>query len=147
MQLRRLTALATLELQGEAEELRIRIAEFEKILGSEQRRRTIVLGELKEMADTYGWDRRSRIVTAEEINDVTLAEVAEAERATRADEPCVLAVTHSGLIGREPLDGPRKATFGRHDLLTQRLVATHGIERGRSHHQGTGLRHRRRIDR
>lgn len=124
MQLRRLTALAKLELQAEADELRGRIAEFEKILGSEQRRKTLVLSELEEMADTYGWERRSTIVAAGDVNDVTLTEVAEAERANRSEEPCVLALTHSALLGREPVDGPRKATFGRHDLLTQRVVTT-----------------------
>ena len=124
MQLRRLTALAKLELQAEADELRGRIAEFEKILGSEQRRKTLVLDELEEMADTYGWDRRSTIVAAGDVNDVTLTEVAEAERANRAEEPCVLALTHSDLLGREPVEGPRKATFGRHDLLTQRVATT-----------------------
>ncbi|MCZ7630600.1 MAG: hypothetical protein M5U19_16875 [Microthrixaceae bacterium] len=124
MQLRRLTALAKLELQAEADELRERIDGFEKILGSEQRRRTLVLAELEEMADTYGWERRSTIVTPDDLNDVTLTEVAEAERAERAEEPCVLALTHSELLGREPVEGPRKATFGRHDLLTQRVTTT-----------------------
>ncbi len=124
MQLRRLTALAKLELVAEAEEIRDRIAGYEKILGSEQRRRTIVLAELEEMAETYGWQRRSTIVLPEDLNDVTLTEVAEAERANRTEEPCVLALTDSGLIGREPIDGPRKATFGRHDVLVQRIGTT-----------------------
>lgn len=124
MQLRRLTALAHLELQAEADDLAARITEFERILGSEQRQKTLVLGELEEMADTYGRDRRSTIVAAGDVNDVTLSEVAETERANRVEEPCVLALTHSGLLGREPVDGPRKATFGRHDLLTQRVSTT-----------------------
>ena len=124
MQLRRLTALAKLELETEAEDLRGRIADFEKILSSEQRRRTIVLGELEEVAEAYGRDRRSTIISSDDLNDVTLAEVAEAEKANRADEPCVLALSHSDVLGREPTEGPRKATFGRHDLLTHRVATT-----------------------
>ena len=124
MQLRRLTALAKLELQAEADDLRARIEEFEKILGSEQRRKTLVLSELEELTEAYGWERRSTIVSARDVVDVTLAEVAEAEKASRPEEPCVLALTHSGLIGREPTDGPRKATFGRHDTLVQRVATT-----------------------
>ncbi len=124
MQLRRLTALAKLELEAEAEELRTRIAGFEKILASEKRRRTIVLAELDELAEQFGRNRRSTIVSPDDLNDVTLAEVAEEERANRSEEPCVLALSQSGVLGREPIDGPKKATFGRHDVLVQRIATT-----------------------
>jgi DNA gyrase subunit A len=124
MQLRRLTALARLELEAEAGELRGLISDYEKILGSEQRQRTIVLKELEELVERFGTPRRSRIITPDQIEDVTLEEVAAAEAATRVDEPCVIAVSHSGLVGREPVDGPRKATFGRHDVLLQRVATT-----------------------
>ena len=63
MQLRRLTALAKLELQAEADELRAMIDDFTKILGSEQRQRTIVAKELDELVDQYGSPRRSTIVS------------------------------------------------------------------------------------
>jgi len=124
MQLRRLTALAKLELEAEAEELGGRIAEYQRILKSEQRQRTIVLGELEELVDNYGVDRRSRIIDPGELNDVTLAEVAAEELAAREDEPCVVAVSQSGMIGREPVEGPNKGTFGRHDVLTERVATT-----------------------
>ncbi|MFV0315621.1 MAG: DNA topoisomerase (ATP-hydrolyzing) subunit A [Microthrixaceae bacterium] len=124
MQLRRLTALAKLELEAEAEELRTRIADFSKILSSEQRQRTIVLNELEEAAKTYGWDRRSTIVSSSDLEDVTLEEIAVQERANSENEPCVLALSQSGVLGREPTEGPKKATFGRHDLLTHRVATT-----------------------
>ena len=124
MQLRRLTALAKLELEAEAGELRERIDEFEKILSSERRRRTIVISELEELAEEFGHDRRSTIVSPGELEDVTLAEVEEEARASRADEPCVVALSHSGVLGREPVDGPRQATFGRHDVLVERVATT-----------------------
>ncbi len=124
MQLRRLTALAKLELEREADELRGHIEEYEKILGSEQRQRTIVLKELEELVERFGAPRRSTIVDPGELEDVSLDEVLAEEAATRTDEPCVVAVSQSGLIGREPVDGPKQATFGRHDVLVQRVATT-----------------------
>jgi len=124
MQLRRLTALAKLELEAEADELRGRIAEYERILKSEQRRRTIVLNELEELVATFGTDRRSRIVRPDDLDDLTLAEAREEERATRTEEPCVVALSTTGVIGREPIDGPKSSTFGRHDMLSQRVATT-----------------------
>jgi len=124
MQLRRLTALAKIELEREAGELSDTIAELERILGSEQRRKTIVLKELGDLVERYGRPRRSTIVSPEHLNDVTLAEVAEQERAERVEEPCVLALSDSAMIGREPVEGPKPATFGRHDVLLQRVATT-----------------------
>ncbi len=124
MQLRRLTALARIELETEAAELRERIENFQKILGSEQRQRTIVLRELDELVERFGRDRRTRIIRPDEVDDVTLEEVQAEAAAARADEPCVIAVSQSGMIGREPVEGPRKATFGRHDVLVQRVATT-----------------------
>ena len=124
MQLRRLTALAKLELEGEADELRGRIDDYEKILGSEQRRRTIVLKELEELTDRFGTDRRTRVLAPDALDDVTLEDAMAEEAAKVVDEPCVVALTQSGLIGREPVDGPRPGTFGRHDVLSARVGTT-----------------------
>jgi DNA gyrase subunit A len=124
MQLRRLTALAKLELEAEADELRGRIEDYRRILSSERRRKTIVMDELDEVAEQFGRDRRSAVVSPEELKDVTLAEVAEEERANRTDEPCVVALSLSGMLGVEPPEGPKKATFGRHDVLRQRVATT-----------------------
>ncbi|MEZ5341823.1 MAG: DNA gyrase subunit A [Acidimicrobiales bacterium] len=54
LRLRRLTALAYDELVAEKAELLQTIDELEKILGSEQRQRTIVIKELGEVVDKYG---------------------------------------------------------------------------------------------
>ena len=124
MQLRRLTALAKLELQGEADELATMIADFEKILGSEQRQRTIVSKELDELIADYGAPRRSTIVHPDHLDDVTLEEVAAVAAANRTDDPCVVALSQSGMLGREPVEGPKQATFGRHDVLVQRVATT-----------------------
>ena len=122
MQLRRLTALEKLKLAEEAQDLRARIAEFEKILASDQRRRTIVLKELEELVEKFGRERRTRIVGPDQIDDVSLE--AMLEEAEVGDEPCVIALTASGVVGREPVDGPKQAAFGRHDVLLSRVDAS-----------------------
>ncbi len=124
MQLRRLTALAKLELEAEAGELRGRIDDFEKILASDKRQRTIVLNELEEMVGNYGFERRSQIITPDHLDDVTLEEAEAEEAANRVEEPCVVALTTSGMIGVEPVSGPRPAAPGRHDVLAQRVATT-----------------------
>jgi DNA gyrase subunit A len=124
MQLRRLTALALLELEAEADELRGRIAEYRRILSSQQRRRTIVLKEVEELAATFGRARRSRIVRPDELDDVSLAEARQEERAARTDEPCSVTLSGTGVIGVEPASGSRPATPGRHDVLRQRIATS-----------------------
>lgn len=128
MQLRRLTALAKLELEREAAELRSAIADYEKILASDQRRRTIVLKELGELVEQFATPRRSRIVSPDELDDITMDEIASEIAAARVDEPTAVALTYSGLVGREPVDGSKKATFGRHDVLVDRVATTTGAD-------------------
>jgi DNA gyrase subunit A len=124
MQLRRLTALAKLELEREAAELRGRIDELQQLLASEPRRKKVVLSELEEMVDRFGRPRRSTLVSPDQLDDVTLADAVAEERAARIEEPCVMALSHSAMLGREPVEGPRPATFGRHDTLVQRVATT-----------------------
>ncbi len=59
MQLRRLAALERQKIIDEAEELQARIDDYNDILGSPERQRTIVSDELKEITDKYGDDRRT----------------------------------------------------------------------------------------
>ncbi len=115
MQLRRLTALEKLKLVEEADDLRVRIAEFEKLLASEQRRRTLVLKELEDLVERFARPRRTRIVSADELDDVSLEAMLDDPEVT--DDPCVIALSQSGLVGREPVSGPKQAAFGRHDVL------------------------------
>ena len=138
MQLRRLTALAKLELETEASELRGQIEDYNKILSSEQRQRTIVLKELEEMVECFDSPRRSRIISPEQLEDVSLEDVAAEVAAARVEEACVVSLSQSGMIGREPVDGPKPATFGRHDVLIQRVGTT-------THSQLWGLTSRGRV--
>jgi len=122
MQLRRLTALEKLRLETDAAELREQITDLEKILASDQRRRTIVLKELEELVEQFGRPRRTRIVAPDALDDVSLEAMLEDPDIT--DEPCVVALTASGLVGREPVGGPKAAAFGRHDVLIGRTAST-----------------------
>ncbi|MCY3851629.1 MAG: DNA topoisomerase 4 subunit A [Acidimicrobiaceae bacterium] len=127
MPLRRLTALAKLELEEEATSLRINIAEYHKLLDSETRRRTLVLKELDELADRHGVARRAEIVDADSI--VVYEQPAPDDTAPDGvDEPCLVTLSTSGNLGRAPTNGARRATAGRHDLIAARAMTTTGAE-------------------
>ncbi len=121
MPLRRLTALETLKLEEERDELVARIADLEAILGSEQRRRTIVLKELAEVVERHGRPRRSTVVSADQVHDIAPAEPLPLEI---ADDPCVVTLSTTGLIGREPLEPASRPSLGRHDVLVARVTTT-----------------------
>jgi DNA gyrase subunit A len=123
MQLRRLTALETLKLEEEATELRSAIAGYEKILASDKRQRTIVLKELGDLVERYARPRRTRIIAPDDVVDIELESMlADPESST--DDPCVIALSSSAMVGREPIDGPKQSTFGRHDVLWARVETT-----------------------
>jgi hypothetical protein len=98
MPLRRLTALEKLKLEEERDELVARIADLEAILGSEQRQRTIVLEGAGRAGRSAGPPRRSTVISADQVDDVSPTEPLPLEI---ADDPCVVTLSTSGLIGRE----------------------------------------------
>ncbi|MGY6501690.1 MAG: DNA gyrase/topoisomerase IV subunit A [Acidimicrobiales bacterium] len=114
MPLRRLTALETLKLEEERDELTARITELETILGSEQRQRTIVLKELGELVERLGRPRRTTVVAAGDVADVMPSEPLALEI---GDDPCIVSLTTSGMLGREPGEGTPKPSLGRHDVI------------------------------
>lgn len=122
LKLRRLTALAYDELVDEMVTLANKIAELKKILGSEARRRTIVLNELDATAEKYGTERRTKIVNADTISDI--ADIEEAIIADVPDEPCVVSLAASGLVGREPLGVTKSYTQSRHDVIANVVVTS-----------------------
>ena len=126
MALRRLTALERLGLAEEADRLRADIAGYEKILASEQRQRTIVLSELRQVVEAHGTPRRSEIVAAADIvaHQPAADPSAAAAGAPPADEPCVITLSTSGNLGRMPTAGARLASPGRHDLIAARLMSS-----------------------
>ncbi len=122
LQLRRLTALSYTQLVEEKAELEATIKSLKKILGSEQRRRTMVLSELKEIVDKYGYKRRTKIISADDIPE--LDQLEEQVVADLPDDPCVVSLTASGLLGREPQGTSKSYSPSRHDVLTSVVMTT-----------------------
>ena len=89
MPLRRLTALETGKLREEHEQLRGRIAELEALLGSEEKRRTLVGEELNAIRDKFGDARRSRIIP--DTGEASLEDLI-------ADEELVVTVSGAGYV-------------------------------------------------
>ncbi len=125
MQLRRLTALEKQKILDERDSLLAGIDELEKLLGSEQRQRTLVLNELKGAVERHGRERRTQIVAPDELPVYDNLEVTPSTTTAPAtDEPCVITLSTSGTVGRAPTEGARRATPGRHDVLVAAAVAT-----------------------
>ena len=122
MQLRRLTALEKQKIVDERDQLLADIDDYQKLLGSEQRRRTLVLNELGELVDGFGGARRTEIVSPD---DLPVFEPTEVEEPSEVDdEPCVVTLSTSGQVGRAPVDGAKRTTPGRHDLLVAAAMTT-----------------------
>jgi DNA gyrase subunit A len=124
MQLRRLTQLEKLKLQEERDELRRTIADLNDLLRSENRQRKAVVDELGELVERYGTPRRTRIVSVDEVPVYEAPPVNGND--TMPDEPCIVTLSTSGAVGRAATSGAKRATPGRHDILTsQVLTSTH----------------------
>jgi DNA gyrase subunit A len=91
MQLRKLAALERQELQDEYDELMARIADYNDILASESRQRSIVGDELAEIVARYGDERRTRFVPDEgEMRDEDLIQ----------EKDVVVTITRGGYAKR-----------------------------------------------
>ena len=118
MPLKRLTALETRRLLDERDDLEASIRDFTTLLGSEKRQRTLVLDELAKAVESFGRPRRTEIVHPDDLpvfDSVTTTEDVD-------DEPCVVTLSTSGQIARSPVDGAKRATPGRHDVLVASLL-------------------------
>ena len=95
LRLQRLTALEREKVEAEHRELVGTIADLKAILADEGRVREIVRRELREVAERYGDDRRTRIVDVrlEEDDDVEMDEV----------QDVVVTFTHFGYVKRQPV--------------------------------------------
>ena len=126
MPLKRLTSLEVQKLEDEASELEANITEAQKLLASEQRQRTAVLNELKEAVEEYGVDRRTVITSEDEFATIDLTALDGGGDDEIPDTPCVVTLSTSGLVGRAPTEGAKRATPGRHDvLIASRISSTH----------------------
>ncbi len=94
MRLARLTGLEIEQLEAELTEVRATIADLTEILGSRERRMTIIREELREVADRYGDERRTDILG--ESGAFTIEDLI-------ADEEMVITVSHAGYVKRVPV--------------------------------------------
>jgi len=95
MQLRRLAALERRKLIDRHDELQTMIDEFNAILASPQRQRTIVSEELAEIVAKYGDDRRTKIVPFD--GDMSMEDLIP-------QEDVVVTITRGGYAKRTKVD-------------------------------------------
>ena len=125
MQLRRLAALERQALTNEFEELMTKIADYEDILASPVRQRTIVGDELAEIVERYGDERRTEIIAYD--GDVTDEDLI-------AEEDVVVTITNGGYAKRTKTDlyraqrrggkGVRGAQLRTDDIVDHFFVTT-----------------------
>ncbi len=103
MRLQKLTGLERDKVVAEYKELMELIERLRAILGSDELVLEVIRGELAEIVETYGDERRTEII--DEASDITIEDMI-------ADEEMVITVTNSGYIKRSPLSLYRSQNRG-----------------------------------
>ena len=103
LQLYRLTQLSIDELLKELAQRRAEIAEYESILASDAKLRSVIVKELVEVRDKYGDARRTQIV--DESAELQLEDLI-------ADEQVAVTVSHQGYLKRTPISIYRQQRRG-----------------------------------
>ena len=103
LQLYRLTQLSIDELLKELAEVRDRITEYESILASEKKLRSVIVKELEAVRKEYGDERRTQII--DESAELQLEDLI-------ADEQVAVTVSHSGYLKRTPISTYRQQRRG-----------------------------------
>ncbi|MCD5345412.1 DNA gyrase subunit A [Agromyces sp. H3Y2-19a] len=104
MQLRRLAALERQKIIDEANELEAKIADYNDILATPARQRTIVSEELAEIVDKYGDERRTHIMPGFD-GDMSVEDLIP-------EEEMVVTVTRGGYVKRTRSDNYRSQHRG-----------------------------------
>jgi DNA gyrase subunit A len=117
MPLRRLTSLEVASLKGELKDLKVTIAELNKLLSSDKVMRELVSTELGEVSKLHGTPRKSRLVK-------DLAIVSSASVSLEIpDDPCIVVLTTTGLIGRYGIE-PFSGKASKHDVVLSQAITT-----------------------
>ena len=103
LQLHRLTRLSIDEILKELGEVRERITDYEAILGSEKKLRSVIVKELEEIKKNYGDARRT--IIQDEAVELGLEDLI-------ADEQVAVTVSHSGYLKRTPISTYRQQRRG-----------------------------------
>ena len=120
MQLRRLAALERQKIVDEAQELEARIADYNHILATPARQRTIIRDELTAIVDRFGDDRRTEILHGYD-GDVSVEDLI-------AEEEMVVTVTRDGYIKRTRSDNYRSQHRGGKGVKGAQLRADDVVE-------------------
>jgi DNA gyrase subunit A len=113
LQLHRLTKLSIDEISNELKEVRERIEDYESILASEKKLRSVIIKELEEVKELYGDERRTRI--EDEAAEIVLEDLI-------ADEQVAVTFSHSGYMKRTPISTyrmQRRGGVGRTGMKTR----------------------------
>ncbi len=103
LQLHRLTRLSIDEINKELKQTRDNIADYESILGSEKKLRSVIVKELEEVKKLYGDERRT--VIEDEAAEIHLEDLI-------ADEQMAVTVSHSGYMKRTAISTYRNQRRG-----------------------------------
>jgi len=103
LQLYRLTQLSTDELSNELAGVKANIAEYEAILASEKKLRSVIVKELEQVRKDYGDARKTEIL--DETAELQLEDLI-------ADEQVAVTVSHSGYLKRTPISTYRQQRRG-----------------------------------
>lgn len=120
LQLRRLAALERQKINEEAEELAAKIADYESILASPERQRTIVSDELAEIVAKYGDERRTHIMPGFD-GDMAVEDLIP-------EEEMVVTVTRGGYVKRTRSDNYRSQHRGGKGVKGAQLRADDVVE-------------------
>jgi len=115
MRLQRLTALERDKILEERKELIATVARLKEILAKEHLILEIITGELSEIKDKYGDERRTEILDS--LEEISLEDLI-------ADEDMVVTITHDGYIKTTPLSiyrSQRRGGKGRTGITTKEL--------------------------
>jgi DNA gyrase subunit A len=103
LQLHRLTKLSIDDILNELKQIRDQIAELREILASEKKLKAVIVGELREIAKSYGDERRTQIV--DRVEEIKLEDLIK-------DEEMAITVSHAGYIKRTSVDVYRHQSRG-----------------------------------
>ncbi len=120
LQLRRLAALERQKIQEQADELERLIADYQQILASPERQRTIVSEELTEIVAKYGDERRTEIMFGFD-GDMSMEDLIP-------EEEMVITVTRGGYIKRTRSDNYRSQHRGGKGVKGAQLRADDVVE-------------------
>jgi len=109
MRLSQLTRLSHDDLQSEMEKLQAAIAEYNKILSSEEEKSKIIKRELRALVRAHGDERRTRIIPSE-ADDIATEDLI-------ATEDMAITITRDGYIKRMPVDTYRVQRRGGRGIL------------------------------